>query len=66
MKTPKKLTNKELAESYVFPDVLTGKEKEKADQEFLVLRMQMLAKRTDDQKLQDAALQIKYKPEDFS
>jgi plasmid maintenance system antidote protein VapI len=65
MKTSKKLTNKELAESYVFPNVLTGKEKEKADQEFLALRMQMLAKRTDDQKLYADVLQLKYKLEDY-
>ncbi|MCD6065857.1 MAG: hypothetical protein K0S33_683 [Bacteroidetes bacterium] len=65
MKTSKKLTNRELAESYVFPNVLTGTEKEKADKEFLALRMQMLSKRTDDQKLYADVLQLKYKLEDY-
>jgi hypothetical protein len=65
MKAQKKLSNKELAESYVFPNVLTGKEKAKADQEFLTLRMQMLGKRTDEQKLYADVLQLKYKLEDY-
>jgi len=65
MKTKRKHTTKELAESYIFPDTLTGQEKEKADRDFLALRMQALSKRTDEQKLYADILQFKYKLEDY-
>ena len=65
MKTKQKLTDRELAEAYIFPNVRKGKEKERADKEFLALRMQLLAKRTDEQKLYSDVLQFKYKLKDY-
>ena len=44
-------SDKELAEAFVFPDVLTGKAKQEADKEFVRLRMEMLKNRTEEQKI---------------
>lgn len=65
MKTKKNLTNRQLAESYVFPNVLTGKEREEAEKEFAALRMQRLRERTDEQKLYADVVQLKYKLENY-
>lgn len=44
-------SDKELAEAFVFPDVLTGKAKQEADKEFVKLRMELLKNRTEEDKI---------------
>lgn len=50
-KLSKEYSDKELAEAFVFPDVLTGEEKTEADKEFVRLRMELLKNRTEEDRI---------------
>ncbi|MBC7865704.1 MAG: hypothetical protein IAF38_22205 [Bacteroidia bacterium] len=62
---PQKLTNTELAESFVFPHGLSKKEKEQADKLFWEERKKLLSQMTNKQLLLSRLLQLKYQIEDY-
>lgn len=61
----KKLTNEELAESFVFPSNLSKEEKEKAEKLFCEFRKERLKQMTLRQKIRCKFLQIKFKVQDY-
>ena len=57
-------TEQELAEAHVFAHDLSPVEKQEADKEMKMLRLQRLAKMSDNQKLQSDLLRLKFLMED--
>ncbi|MGB8190668.1 MAG: hypothetical protein WCF67_02060 [Chitinophagaceae bacterium] len=61
----KKYTNAEIAEAYVFPNVLTKKEHEKEIKLFAEFRQKRLAEMTPEEKLLGKMMQLKLQMQDY-
>lgn len=61
----KKYSDEEIAESFVFPDELTGQEKYEADKEFRRLRFELLKNQTEGERIFSEFLRLRILIEDY-